>query len=187
MSRLLTSKMKLEYLPLLLHRDGGFRCYYCKKELQINEYIYEHLNNKRNDNRVENLVLSCQSCNIKKIDDFDMRVTANEKLKENEEKNFVREKISDENSSNPITTEIDINTSNYDITGQYLYEVINTDGLILYSVALHSCVYLCKKKTGHGSQQAVRNYLATLTSDVAPYKIERNEDKKKVIVKRTEN
>jgi len=187
MSKHLSSRMKSEYLPLLVTRDGGFRCYYCKKDLRLNEYVYEHLNNNRNDNRPENLVLSCQSCNVKKIDDIDMRLIACDKLKENEDKNFVREKISEENSSNPITTEIDINTSNYDITKQYLYEVINTDGHTLYSAALHSCVYLCKKKTGHGSQQAVRNYLATLTSDVAPYKIVRDENKKKLIVKRTEN
>ncbi len=187
MSKTLSHKKKLEYLPLLIERDCGFSCHYCKRDLRVNDYIYEHLNNNRNDNRVENLVLSCQSCNIKKINDFDMRIIADEKLKENEDKNFVREKISDENSSNPITTEIDINTSNFDITEQYLYEIINTDGHILYSAALNSCVFLCKKKTGHGSQQAIRNYLATLTSEVAPYKIERNENKKKVIVKRTEN
>ena len=76
---------KLEDLPILIQRDGGFICWYCKKELK-DQYIYEHLNNNRQDNRIENLVLACQSCNIKKISDFDMQIQAKDKLKENRNK-----------------------------------------------------------------------------------------------------
>ena len=172
---------KLEDLPILIQRDGGFTCWYCKKELK-DQYIYEHLNSNRQDNRIENLVLACQSCNIKKITDFDMQIRARDKLKENEDGNFVRE-IKPEVKM--PTSEIDINMSNSEITRQYLEEVINTDGSIPFSDALNSSAFLCKDKTGHGSQQAIRNYIQMLTSSVAPFMVILDEKKKKIIVKRS--
>jgi len=73
------------------------------------------------------------------------------------------------------------------ITEKHLTETFQTDGKILFSEALDSCVFLCKKKTGHGSQQSVRNYIATLTSKVGPFMISLNESGKKVIIKRLGN
>ncbi len=175
-------------MPLLIARDGGFRCFYCKKELKINEYVYEHLNGNRNDNRPENIVLSCQSCNIKKIDSFDLQIMAQDKLKENESKNFVRERnYLEVHGSQHASTEIDINVSNSDITEQYITEKVNTDRLIPCSEALNCCAYLCRKKTGHGSLQAVRNYIALLTSEVGPFMIVKDQNGKKIIVKRSGN
>lgn len=184
MSKHIPSGKKREYLESLIERDGGFLCWYCKNKLKLNNCVFEHLNNDRRDNRLENLVLACQSCNIKKSNDIDLRIKAEDKLRENEDKNFVREKKLEE-KHNP-TTEIDINTSNYEITKQYLTEVINTDDSILFSNALNSCTFLCKDKTGHGSQQAIRNYIAMLTSDVGPFMIIRDSKNKKVIVKRSD-
>lgn len=180
----LSYKRKLDLLPFLIERDGGFLCWYCKITLK-DYYIYEHLNNNREDNRSENLVFACQSCNIKKINDIDMRLRAAEKLKENEDENFVRE-IKIEEKQNP-TTEIDINMSNYNITKQHLTEVIGTDDSVPFSNALNSCTFLCKEKTGHGSQQAIRNYIGGLTSDVGPFMIIRDSKNKKIIVKRTDS
>jgi hypothetical protein len=176
----------MELIPYLIQRDGGFVCYYCKKPLQPDSYVYEHLNSRRTDNRKENIALACQSCNIKKINDFDLQIMAKEKLHENEIKNFVVEKIDDQNTNN-VSTEIDINCSNYDITKRYLEEIINTDQQIMYSDALNSAAFLCKEKTGHGSQQAVRNYIDLLTSSVGPLMIIKNENKKKIIVRRAGN
>ena len=46
-------------------------------------------------------------------------------------------------------------------------------------LALDSCAMLCKKETGHGSQQSVRNYISMLTSTVGDFEVVK--DKKKII------
>jgi hypothetical protein len=182
---MLSSNKKLEFLSLLIAHDGGFRCFYCKGELEPDNYVYDHLNDNRHDNRIENLVLSCQSCNIKKISSFDIKILAKEKLKENEDKNFVGEKIRlPDTSPHQVSTEIEINVSNYQITEQYLTERINTDGSLPYNEALNSAAFLCKTKTGHGSQQSIRNYIDLLTSEAGPFQVVRDDNKKKIIVKR---
>ena len=186
MTRMLSQKLKHEYFPLLIERDSGFRCFYCNKHFVGNDFVYEHLNGKRNDNRIENIVLSCQSCNIKKKSDSDLQIKANEKLKENEDKMFVREKnLVEFQGISHASSEIEINVTNFDIVEQFLTERINTDGQILFSDVLNSSSYLCKKKTGHGSPQAVRGYLAQLTSIVAPFMISKDKNGKKIIVRRS--
>ena len=130
------------------------------------------------------MIVACQSCNIKKISDFDMQIQAKDKLKENEDGNFVRE-IKPEVKM--PTSEIDINMSNSEITRQYLEEVINTDGSITFSDALNSCAFLCKDKTGHGSQQAIRNYIQMLTSSVAPFMVILDEKRRKLSLKEVGN
>ena len=186
MSRMLSSKQKLMNLPLLIQRDGGFVCFYCKKQLQIGKFVFDHLNCIRPDNRIDNLVLSCQSCNIKKANDFDLAFKAKEKLLENESRIFVVEKISTEDKGqHHVSTEIDINVTNFDITKQYISEIIASDNYILLKDALDSSSYLCKERTDHGSQQSVRNYIDMLTSAAGPFMITRNENNKKIIVRRT--
>ena len=68
--RHLSQKKTLEILPLLIERDGGHFCFYCKSPLSIEKQVYEHLNSNRYDNRSENIVLACQSCNVKKENDL---------------------------------------------------------------------------------------------------------------------
>ena len=178
--------MKMELLPFLIERDGGCCCFYCRRKLGITEVKFEHLNCNRTDNRPENIVISCQSCNVKKITSSDLQIIAKDKLKQNENGNFLSERnfVEDTGSQN-VSTEININVSNYDVTRKYITEVIQTDGSILKSDALNSCVYLCKEKTGHGSQQSVRNYIDTLTSSVGPFMIICDENNKNLIVKRS--
>jgi hypothetical protein len=178
--------MKMMLLPFLIQRDGGLQCYYCKIKLHLNEVIFEHLNNNRLDNREENLVISCQSCNVKKKHNADLQITAKEKLILNENGNYLSERITTISESNTHSTEIDINITNFEITEKYLTEIIQTDGNVLYADVLNSCVYLCKKKTGHGSQQSIRNYIATLTSSVGPFMMSHDDNQKKIIVKRSD-
>lgn len=176
----------MELLPFLIERDGGCCCFYCQKKLSITEVNYEHLNGNRSDNRLENIVISCQSCNIKKITNFDFQIMSKEKLKQNEDGNFLSERnFVEDTELQSVSTEITINVSNYDVARKYITEVVQTDGSILKSDALNSCVYLCKEKTGHGSQQSVRNYIDTLTSSVGPFMIIRDENNKNLIVKRS--
>jgi hypothetical protein len=179
----LTKALKEKYLPILIERDGGFKCFYCKQELSIKKLAYDHLNNNRTDNRHENLVLTHQSCNIKKITNTDYQIMALEKLKQNEEEFSVceRKKLKTDFDS---TSEIGINMGTYELVETYLNNEVTTGGYIKFEDALYSIVYITKQKTGHGSEPAVRRHLKTLTSPVAPYTIERNDANEKIIVKR---
>jgi len=179
MSRTLTTTKKLKLLPLLIERDG-FRCFYCKVDFKGNDYIYEHLNNKRADNRPENIVLAHHKCNIEKIDNWGYRFDALEKLKENEDRLFLGENR-EENAG--VTLEISISYKCFGITEERLTEIVNTHGKYEFKDALYDCIFLCRKKTGNGSEQAIRRHILTLTASVANFEIIKK-DKKKWIVKR---
>ena len=188
--KLLTAQKKLDLLPLLIEQQGGFFCLYCKQPFpSYKDLIYEHLNNNRQENRMENLALAHQACNIKKNTFIDYQIIANEQLQKNESRLYLRERKSGSLESGlENTTEIDINVTNNEIVEQFIRQRIGTDGSIPFKEALDSCVYLCRNRTNHGSQQAVRNYLDTLTSPVAPFmKITDEQTKKKLIVKRVGN
>lgn len=116
-----------------------------------------------------------------------MQILAIEKLHENEMNNFVYERKIEDKSIQEATTEIEINVSTFDMTEQYLTEIIQTDGNIVFSDALYSIVFLVKKKTGHGSEPCVRRYIKTLTCSADPFEIIKNKENKKIIVKRSEN
>ena len=189
MGKLLSYPQKRMYLELLIERDGGYRCFYCKKEFGKERPIFEHLDKDTRHNRPENLVLSCQSCNIKKIDDGILQTLADEKGEMNEKKIFVREKdlnkiLSKNSTKTEPTKEIDINTKNVEVVEKYIEEQVQSLGSIEFKDILNSCVYICRKSTGHGSQQSVRNYIHFLTSSVGPYEIFK-EGKKRLIQRRT--
>jgi len=188
MGKDLSFGQKMKYLPLLIERDGGFNCVYCRKPLTRKTAIFEHLNGDRRDNRFDNIALSHQSCNIKKKTDGNFSDIAILKREENERGIFVGEKnlqsIISPFQSQEVSKEISINKVNFDTTEKFIAEKIGNDGFILYSDALDSSVYLCKKNSGHGSHQSVRNYISSLTSPVAPFEISKNTDGKKIIVKK---
>jgi len=190
MSKRLSYSQKRMYLELLIKRDGGYRCFYCEKKFGKEEHpIFEHLNNNSTDNRLDNLVLSHQSCNIKKIDDVELSRKADEKLEQNQREIYVGEKdlnkiLSKNSSKTELPKEIDINTKNYDVVRNYLDEQTQSLESIEFKDTLNSCVYLCKVKTGHGSHQCVRNYIHSLTSSVGPYELIK-EGKKRLIQSRT--
>ena len=179
----LTKALKEKYLPMLIDRDGGFKCFYCKQELSIKKLAFEHLNNNRTDNRIENLVLSHLSCNIQKISNTDYQIMALEKLKLNEELFSVCERKKTKTDFDS-TSEIGINIGTYEIVESYLNNEVHTDGHVLFNEALYSIVFICKERTGHGSEPAVRRHLNTWTAKVAPYEITRNDSNEKIIVKR---
>jgi len=185
MAKHLSQIKKLEILPYLIERDGGFLCFYCKKALSIETLVYDHLNSNPRDNRIENIVLSCQSCNVKKAKDFDLRILAEDKLRENESKHFVQKnQFHETQNSHEASTEIAINQSNFEITKQHLYERLAVEDSLEYTKTINNCAYICKEKTGYGSQQSVRNYIDILTCEEGPFMISKNDEKKKIIVKR---
>lgn len=182
--RTLTIALKEKYLPRLIARDGGFRCFYCKQHLSMKSMSFDHLDNNRAHNNIENIVLAHQSCNIKKITNTDFQIMAKDKLKLNEEEFSVRVKNNHKDTHHDYTSEIGINVGTYEVVEEYLKGETTTDGHVKFNDALYSIVYICKEKTGHGSEPAVRRHLNTLTSSVAPYEIIRNDAKEKIIVRR---
>ena len=182
----LTKNMKIKLLSFVPRRDKSFSCLFCESPLKLKRYINEHLNSDRRNNRPENIAFSCQSCNIKKINSQEMQKKALDKLEENKkfEKVMSDKKINNENLAELTSTEIEINESNTDITERYFAEQIKKHGFIPFKDTLNSLTYICKKRTNHGSQPAIRNYIAYLTSPEAPYKIVRDENNRKIIVRR---
>ena len=184
MRKSLSSAQRKKFFPELCERDNGLNCWYCKCKLDLNRVVFDHLNENPQDNRIDNLVLACQSCNVSRITDGELHERGLEKLEENEKTMFVREKI--DSSESIISKEIDINQKNTRITEKFVSSLIDETGSVLYSEVLDACVFLCQKHSGHGSHQSVRNYLASLTSIVGPFKETRNEQNKRTIVKRKE-
>lgn len=188
MIKQLSASKKIEYLPALYNKQRG-KCLYCKEPFELLEdAIFDHLNNNRSDNRLENICLAHQSCNVKKATYIDYQIIASEQLKRNEDQVLSERKNIEDRTPSDASTEIQINQANYSIVEQFISERVNTDGRIEYSDALYGSTYKCKNITGHGSTQSTRGYIATLTSFVSPYMIVKDEEtRKKFIVKRVGN
>jgi len=181
----LTKRIQTVLLPFIIQRDLGFNCWYCKLPLFFFRYVFEHLSDNREDNRIENLVLACYQCNKKKVHDPEMKQRALKKLSENETSDYLRErKFLIDELTQEASPEIEINVANTEITKKFITERLELDGFILFSEALYCSVYLCREKTGHGSPQSAREYIKILTCEVAPFKIVRDENNRKIIVKR---
>lgn len=183
MTKPLSKKSTIQFSRWAKLRDGDIGLY-CGKPLG-KHYVLEHLNDNRLDNRLENFINEHQSCNIAKAHNTDYSLIAHEKLKQNELAPFVPP-IEDE-ELDEISTEIKISKNNFDIIEQHISEKIVVDGKINWDDALYGGVYKCKKLTGYGSTQCTRSYLKTLTCSEAPFMVTKDENKKKIIVKRTGN
>lgn len=179
----LTAKKKAVYLPTIINRDGGFKCFYCRKDLTGTIWVYEHLDNNPNHSDVENIVLAHQSCNLKKKENYDMHILALEKLSSNRQSNLSCERESVELEGPTLSPEMDSNMQNFGITEQYLNEIVLTDGSLEVKDVINSSAMICKKKTGHGSTVATRRYVDMLCSREGPFMIV-NKDGKRLIVKR---
>lgn len=181
----LTANMKIKLLSFIPKRDGKLSCFYCKKPLQVTDYVNEHLLDDRRQNNPEDVVYGCRSCNRKKSDNLDMKKKARDKFEENlQNSHFMREKNFDNEKWFETPTEIEINETNSEIVEKYITEKVNEYGSIPFTDTLNSLVYICKKRTNHGSQNAIRNYIYALTSPEAPFEIIRDENGKKIIVRR---
>jgi len=173
--------MKQKDLPILIKRDDGFNCFYCKESLK-GDYIFEHLNSNRQDNRIENLVLACQPCNIKKINYSDYGLMAQDKLKQNEEAGL--KYLEDEGAHQNNSSEIEINKILYKFTEQYLSERIAADTNISYEDTLTELTYIAQERFGHGSEPTFRKYLKSFTCKVSQLQVVRDNKNKKIICKR---
>ncbi len=181
MIKTLTQPLKQKYLSIVITRDGGLNCLYCKDAL-TGDYVWDHLNNNRQDNRVDNLVTAHQSCNIKKITYGDYQLMAQDKLEQNEEAGlkYLEDGTAHENNS----SEIEINKALYSFTEQYLSEQIATHVNISFDDTLSELVYLSQERFGHGAESTMRKYLKSLTCKVSKLQVVRDDNNKKIICKR---
>jgi len=181
MNKSLTESLKRKYLPIVIHRDGGLNCLYCKEAL-TGDYVWDHLNSQRTDNRVDNLVTAHQSCNIKKITYGDYQLAAQDKLEQNEEAGL--KYLEDEGATENNSSEIEINKALYSFTNQYLSERIAADTNISFDDTLTELTYLAQERFGHGSEPTFRKYLKSLTCKVSQLQVVRDEKNKKITCKR---
>lgn len=183
MTGLLTQKDKIRVKDLHIKEDGT-RCVYCEKELDLDNCVIAHLNNNPKNNNDWNHAMSHQKCNIDAIENIDYHLKAQARIRLNHSKIYAP-RLEDKNEN--VSTEVDINVSNREITKQFLTERTIDNKTIDYKDALDSITYLCQKMTGHGSQKCIRDYLSSLCSSIAPFMIVKDENKNKVIQRRTGN
>ena len=181
MTRSLTQSLKQKYLPILIKRDHGFICLYCKEPL-TGEYIFEHLNGNRHDNRIENIVTSHQKCNIEKIESMEYQLMADEKLLQNEELGL--HYLEDGTAHEENSSEIEINKILYNFTKQYITEKIALEGKYSFDDAISELPYLCQERFGHGSEATIRRYLKQLTCKASEWQVIKDDKNKKWITKR---
>jgi len=181
MNKSLTDSLKRKYLPIIIQRDGGLNCLYCP-EILSSDYVFDHLNNQRQDNRVENIITSHQSCNIEKINNIDFQLIAAEKLKQNEEAGlkYLEDQTAHENNS----SEIEINKALYSFHKKYISERIASDRQYLFDDAIAELPYLCQERFGHGSEATTRKYIKQLTCKAADWQVVKDDKGKKLICKR---
>ena len=181
----LTPKQRRELTDIILARGDPYRCFYCHYEFKnVKECWLEHLDDDRTHNNPDNIVFTCRRCNAKKQHDQVMRIKAEEKLRHNESLEYVRD-WEELQKLQHSTEQIDINKSSCDITLQWLEErlPLGSSNRVLLKTAVDTITFECKDRTGHGSQQSVRQYIDYLTSSApkAPFEIFKGEDNKRYI------
>ena len=174
MRKYLSHTQKERHVQLIIQRDGGTRCFYCKIRLSPRTAVLEHLNGDDSLTILDNLVLSCQSCNKKKADGYDKRILkmAEMKFEYNVRSAFVGEKWPDpheEDFENRPDNEIAINEQTWRATESFLEENTSDNREISYREALDSCVMICQQRFHHGSNNTIRRHLDALTSGVGRF------------------
>jgi len=181
----LTESKKKAWLPRLIEDQGGFICYQCDDTLKPGHYVFEHLNDRRDDTRYENTGLGCVSCNNKKPYELDMQLKAQELLAKKEEAGL--KYLEDETAHEQTSSEININKALYSFTKQYITEKIVTDVNVSFDDAVSELPYLTQERFGHGSEQSVRRYLKQLTCKASEWQVVKDDKNKKIICKRVLN
>ncbi len=184
MSGHLTNALKKNYLPRLL-QEFGYKCIFCENSLEEKNYVFEHLDDQRQHNEYTNIALACQSCNIKKANDYDMKINAIELKKQREEASIKYVETPD--AIEETSSERDVNKMLFPLTEQIISERVNTDGNYRLNDALAEIPYIAQKRYGCGAEPTVRRYIKQLTSKLAPFEIVTEEKGIKLICKRMNN
>jgi hypothetical protein len=116
---------------------------------------------------------------------------AEEKLRHNESLEYVRDWKELQKLQKEPSEAVAINQSNCDTTVQWLEErlPLGSSNIVLVKEAVDTITFECKDKTGHGSQQSIRNYIDYLTSSApkAPFEIFKQDNKRYIRRKQHDN
>jgi len=180
MQKLITESQKISKKPILVQRDE-LNCLYCSDEIDPNNCDIDHLDNNPYNNENWNLVLCHHKCNCAKKTNSDFAIIAQDKIKLNKSQIFVP---LEDNSPQEASTEIQININSSQIAERFITERVKIDGSLEVIDAINCITFQCKKNTGHGSNQSSRNYINTLTCSIANFMITKNDEGKRIIVRR---
>ncbi|MBL4817972.1 MAG: hypothetical protein JKY15_01895 [Deltaproteobacteria bacterium] len=186
----LTVNVQVKRTPLMNERDyphGAERvCCFCEQRFLPGHTLWketwEHLDNDGKNHALWNLAKVHWKCNEDKNKDFDLQILARELIKKNQawEETFDFESLRARERTNDTQEhkEIDLNRAHYEITENFLTEKITEKKpRYLLSDGVSCIVLRCKKKTGSGSTQSVRNYLNVLSCTEGKYEIDKIEGK----------
>ena len=190
----LTPKQRRELTDIIVARGDPYCCFYCHYEFKnVKECWLEHLDDDRTNNTPDNIVFTCRRCNVKKQHDESMRVQAREKLRVNQMMNYVRDWKELQKLQKESSEAVAINESNCNTTIKWLERRLVIDSetsmTVLLKEAVDTITFECKDKTGHGSQQSIRNYIDYLTSSApkAPFEIFKQDNKRYIRRKQHDN
>jgi len=183
MSRLST-QMKLKYYPYLVKRDGN-KCFYCKAAFSANHrYEYDHLNSILKDSRPENLVLCHHECNVKKKYNSDHQIMAYEKLKLNEQSEYVCASITVEEQ--PLTSCQRINQQITEVTTNFLAEHTLNDEELPLTDTTYAITHITQDRFKCGSPDAVLRCIKVLSNSINGTYIIFKKDRKNFIKRKVE-
>jgi len=180
----LTDALKRKYLPRLL-QEFGYKCIFCNESLDGKAMVFEHLDDQRKHNEYTNIALACQSCNVKKINDYDMKIKAVELKKQREEASIKYLETPD--AIEETSSERDVNKMLFPLTEQIISERVNTDGNYPLKDALAEIPYIAQKRYGCGAEPTIRRYIKQHTSKMAVFEIVTDEKGIKLICRRMNN
>ena len=190
----LTPAQRRQLTDIIIASGDSYLCFYCHYVFEnVKECWLEHLDDDRTNNNPDNIVFTCRNCNVKKQHDESLRVQAREKLRVNQMMNYVRDWKELQKLQKESSEAVAINESNCNTTIKWLERRLVIDSetsmTVLLKEAVDTITFECKDKTGHGSQQSIRNYIDYLTSSSpkAPFEIFKQDNKRYIRRKQHDN
>ncbi|MGI0022274.1 MAG: HNH endonuclease [Nitrososphaeraceae archaeon] len=170
----------VEEIEYLLSRDGNI-CFYCKMPFEKNivwhkSVARDHLNDNPNDNRLENIVLCHQECNLIKKYFIDWKIMGLEKLRMNEM--TISPEVTSMMGKAKVdkTSQIDINQIVNKETDLYLTKFLPEkpiDGMpnwLDFNDTADSLTELTQDKFSVGSQDAFKRCLSARCSTAGKFR-----------------
>ncbi len=204
MSNKISQHIKRKFDPLIDDRDGK-DCFYCEKpfptkklgilSFPIDKNLskeYDHLNNDKTDNRLENLVHAHRLCNNQKRHSNKMIMKAKAKLRDNERSAEIP--VSHANTDKETATETDSNAIFCEIALKALADNLQSNDKIsaktdelMFKEFLDLISGKAYKITGHASQNTMRRIVDMFCTSEYPYVKDKNQAKRFIIRLRKED
>jgi len=182
----ISQHIKRKFDPLIDDRDGK-DCFYCEKpfptkklgilSFPIDKNLakeYDHLNNDKTDNRLENLVHAHRICNQQKKHSNKLIMKAKAKLRDNERSAEIP--VSHANTDKETATETDSNAIFCEIALKSLADHLQPKGQLpaktdelMYKEFLDLIAGKAYKITGHASQNTFRRIVDMFCTVDYPY------------------